>query len=184
MARPRSTARANQVSVIFGGGSGSAAVTVNGLDTLSAFGGSAHVTLEYVRSAGRTTPVSEPQTISVGDYPISNGTITVPVNAMNAADGYHLVITPTGSIPSTLDGTYQLKNLNSGLLLGEPPHLFPVHPTFDGYRAVLQQQLPYLGTSLIVGLGTVALTEVLSAPVWTTSRVHVGGLASSCHALC
>ena len=45
-----------------------------------------------------------------------------------------------------------------------PPYLFPVHATFEGYRAVLQQQLPYLGTSLIVGLGTVALTLVLSAP--------------------
>jgi hypothetical protein len=109
----------NQVSVIFGGGSGSAAVTVNGLSDLSAFsGGSAHVVLQYVRSQGRTTPVAAPETISVGDYPITSGSITVPVNAMNAADGYHLVITPTGSTPSTLDGTYKLVNVNSGLDLG------------------------------------------------------------------
>ena len=45
-----------------------------------------------------------------------------------------------------------------------PPHLFPVHGTLEGYRAVLDQQLPYLGTSLIVGLGTVLLTVALSAP--------------------
>ncbi|MBR7839559.1 RICIN domain-containing protein [Actinospica durhamensis] len=109
----------NQVSVIFGGGSGSSAVTVNGLSSLSAFsGGSAHVVLQYVRSQGRTTAVSVPETISVGDYTISGGSITVPVNGMNAANGYHLVITPTGSTSSTLDGTYQLENVNSSLMLG------------------------------------------------------------------
>ncbi|BEL12793.1 carbohydrate ABC transporter permease [Actinoplanes sichuanensis] len=46
----------------------------------------------------------------------------------------------------------------------DPPHLFPVNGTLEGYRAVIDQQLPYLGTSLIVGLGTVILTLVLSAP--------------------
>ncbi len=45
-----------------------------------------------------------------------------------------------------------------------PPYLFPVHGTLEGYRAVLHQQLPYLGTSLVVGLGTVALTLILAAP--------------------
>ena len=45
-----------------------------------------------------------------------------------------------------------------------PPNLFPVHGTLDGYRAVLQQQLPYLGASLVVGLGTVLLTVALAAP--------------------
>ena len=46
----------------------------------------------------------------------------------------------------------------------DPPNLFPFNPTFDGYRTVLSEQLPYLGTSLIIGLGTVFLTLVLSAP--------------------
>ena len=46
----------------------------------------------------------------------------------------------------------------------DPPHLFPFHGTLEGYRAVLNQQLPYLGTSLIIGLGTVVLTLVLAAP--------------------
>jgi multiple sugar transport system permease protein len=45
-----------------------------------------------------------------------------------------------------------------------PPNWFPLHGTLEGYRAVIDQQLPYLGTSLVVGLGTVALTVVLSAP--------------------
>jgi multiple sugar transport system permease protein len=45
-----------------------------------------------------------------------------------------------------------------------PPNWFPVHGTLEGYRAVLDQQLPYLGASLLVGFGTVALTLALSAP--------------------
>jgi multiple sugar transport system permease protein len=45
-----------------------------------------------------------------------------------------------------------------------PPHLFPFHGTLEGYRAVLDQQLPYLGTSLLIGIGTVLLTVVLAAP--------------------
>ena len=46
----------------------------------------------------------------------------------------------------------------------DPPRLLPLDPTLEGYRAVLHDQLPYLGTSLVLGLGTVALTLVLSAP--------------------
>ncbi|MEV4620660.1 carbohydrate ABC transporter permease [Asanoa sp. NPDC049573] len=46
----------------------------------------------------------------------------------------------------------------------DPPRLFPVGGTLDGYRAVLHDQLPYLGVSLLVGLGTVALTLTLAAP--------------------
>jgi len=45
-----------------------------------------------------------------------------------------------------------------------PPNLFPTGGTLEGYRAVLDQQLPYLGTSLVIGLGTVALTVLLAAP--------------------
>ncbi|MFI5060158.1 MAG: RICIN domain-containing protein [Actinomycetales bacterium] len=111
-------AAGNQVSVIFGGGTGAAAVTVNGLSAYSAFGSSAHVVLQQVISRGRTTAVSAPATVTVGDFPISNGSITVPVNAMNAGNGYHLVVTPTGSAPATLEGDYKLQNVNSGLTLG------------------------------------------------------------------
>lgn len=45
-----------------------------------------------------------------------------------------------------------------------PPSFFPTHPTFEGYSAVFDQQLPYLGTSLLVGTGTVLLTVALAAP--------------------
>ena len=45
-----------------------------------------------------------------------------------------------------------------------PPSLFPLQPSFEGYRAVLDQQLPFLATSLALGLGTVLLTLLISAP--------------------
>jgi multiple sugar transport system permease protein len=61
----------------------------------------------------------------------------------------------------------------------DPPYLFPIHGTLEGYRAVLDQQLPYLGTSLLIGLGTVALTVGLSAPAGYSLaklRPHGGGV--------
>ncbi|GLW22684.1 carbohydrate ABC transporter permease [Microbispora triticiradicis] len=45
-----------------------------------------------------------------------------------------------------------------------PPNWFPVDGTLEGYREVLDRQLPYLATSLVVGLGTVALTLLVAAP--------------------
>lgn len=43
-----------------------------------------------------------------------------------------------------------------------PPDLLPLHPTFEGYKAVLQDQMPNVGTSLLIGLGTVLLTLLLA----------------------
>jgi multiple sugar transport system permease protein len=45
-----------------------------------------------------------------------------------------------------------------------PPYLVPIDGTVDGYVSVFRNELPYLGTSLIVGLGVVILTVVLAAP--------------------
>jgi multiple sugar transport system permease protein len=60
-----------------------------------------------------------------------------------------------------------------------PPDLFPLHGTLHGYRLVLHQQLPYLGTSLAIGLGTVAVTVVLAAPAGfalAKLRPYAGGV--------
>jgi multiple sugar transport system permease protein len=62
-----------------------------------------------------------------------------------------------------------------------PPDWFPLHGTLAGYRTVLDQQLPYLGTSLVIGLGTVVLTVVLAAPAGyalAKLRPRGGGLLS------
>jgi hypothetical protein len=90
------------LSVIVGGGSGDAAVTVNGLSTLAGFAGGAHVKVEYTPSPGRTVAVPGTTTLSEQDYTVSGGTITVPIAGMNSAYGYHLLITPatTGATSS------------------------------------------------------------------------------------
>ncbi len=62
-----------------------------------------------------------------------------------------------------------------------PPDLFPTHGTLAGYRTVLDEQLPYLGTSLAVALGTVVLTVALAAPAGyalAKLRPRGGGLLS------
>ena len=62
-----------------------------------------------------------------------------------------------------------------------PPYLFPIHGTVEGYRAVIHQQLPYLGTSFAIGLGTAALTLALAAPAGyalAMLRPRGGGLLS------
>lgn len=46
----------------------------------------------------------------------------------------------------------------------DPPQIIPTHPTLEGFEAVFRQQLPNLGTSLVVGLGCVVLTLVIAAP--------------------
>jgi multiple sugar transport system permease protein len=54
--------------------------------------------------------------------------------------------------------------------------LFPTHFTLDHYVVVLHQQLPYVGTSLVVGLGTVAVTLAISAPAgYALSKLFVPG---------
>lgn len=52
----------------------------------------------------------------------------------------------------------------TGDLRNDPPQVFPLDPTFEGYEAVLSQQLPNLGTSLLIGLGCVVLTIAIAAP--------------------
>ncbi|MFE2076143.1 RICIN domain-containing protein [Streptomyces misionensis] len=106
----------NEIDVVFGGSSGDSAVTVNGLGSLSAFGATVHVKVEYTPSPGRTVAVSGPTTLSESDYAVNNGSITVPVSA-NSAYGYHIVITPGSGSGTALDGSYQITNKNSALAL-------------------------------------------------------------------
>jgi Concanavalin A-like lectin/glucanases superfamily/Ricin-type beta-trefoil lectin domain-like len=109
------TSDKKEVDVIAGGGQGATAIHIDGLNQLS-LGYAVNVKLEYTPSYGRTTATPGPVTISNTLYHVaSDGSITVPV-AMNAAYGYHLVVTHPG--PATrLDGSYTITNGNSGLAL-------------------------------------------------------------------
>ena len=54
--------------------------------------------------------------------------------------------------------------------------LFPLAFTLDNYAVVLQDQLPYLATSLLIGFGTVLLTLLISAPAaYALSSLFVPG---------
>lgn len=58
----------------------------------------------------------------------------------------------------------------------DPPHWFPWAPTLDGYTRVLHDQLPNLGTSLLIGLGTVLLTLLVAAPAaYALAQLHLRG---------
>jgi multiple sugar transport system permease protein len=57
-----------------------------------------------------------------------------------------------------------------------PPDLLPLHPTFEGYQAVLSDQMPYLLTSLLIGVGTVLVTLLLAAPAgYALAKLHPRG---------
>ncbi len=54
--------------------------------------------------------------------------------------------------------------------------LFPRAFTLDSYAVVLRDQLPYLGTSLVIAVGTVVLTLLISAPAgYAVSSLFVPG---------
>ncbi|HWC82402.1 MAG TPA: carbohydrate ABC transporter permease [Pseudonocardiaceae bacterium] len=52
----------------------------------------------------------------------------------------------------------------SGALLKADPDWFPVHPTFTGYTSAFSGQLDHLLTSVIVALGTVAVSLLIAMP--------------------
>jgi len=58
----------------------------------------------------------------------------------------------------------------------DPPDWFPVKATFQGYSVVWHQQLPYLVTSLFIGLGTIVLTLAVAAPAaYSLSKLRPRG---------
>lgn len=61
-------------------------------------------------------------------------------------------------------------------LRASPPHWFPRDLTLEGYAAVFDEQLTYLGTSLLIGAGCVALTIVIAAPAgYALAQLHLRG---------
>ncbi|HWG23057.1 carbohydrate ABC transporter permease [Actinospica sp.] len=66
--------------------------------------------------------------------------------------------------------------LNATQLVSQTPTWFPLHGTLAGYRAVLSSQGGHLLVSLIVSLGTVAVTLLISAPAaYGMAKLRVPG---------
>lgn len=49
-------------------------------------------------------------------------------------------------------------------LFQSPPPLFPASPDFSGYARAIGDQLPYLGNSLVVSIGSVIVTLLIATP--------------------
>src|SRR5699024_6077968 len=49
-------------------------------------------------------------------------------------------------------------------IFDNPPHLFPPTPSFDAYTSVFIDHWPHLVTSLIIALGAVVLSLIVSVP--------------------
>jgi hypothetical protein len=94
------------VNVVLGGDSGNNTVKVNGI---SGLGAQVQVTLVRSGITGRTTNQSAPIAVSSGTYTVSGGSISVPVNNMNAWDSYQLLVTPTSGVP-TWQQRYEAEN--------------------------------------------------------------------------
>ena len=110
------TADGRKLSVVFGGNAGNEDVTLNNLNSLN-LGSQVNVSVQYTPSFGRTTPVAGPLTLSNTTETVTDGTLTVPIDAQNATNGYRIVVTPGLQTPGNLSGTYRLGNLGSGLQL-------------------------------------------------------------------
>ncbi|KRL21235.1 DUF5776 domain-containing protein [Lentilactobacillus kisonensis] len=90
----------DQTSVIFGGTAGNTTINVNNLDSAK-FSKSASVQVKETSWDGVDSAVDSPKTIVSGTVPVKNGTVSVPVKNMKAANGYQLVVTPSDSTSTT-----------------------------------------------------------------------------------
>jgi hypothetical protein len=94
------------VNVVLGGDSGNNTVRVNGL---AALGTQVRVTLSRTGTTGRSTNQSAPTTVSTATHTVTNGSISVPVNGMDALAAYQLLITPTSGV-ATWQQRYEAEN--------------------------------------------------------------------------
>jgi hypothetical protein len=94
------------VNVVLGGDSGNNTVRVNGLGAL---GSQVRVTLSRTNTTGRTTNQSAPVAVSAATYTVANGSISVPVNGMDAWAAYQLLITPVSGA-ATWQQRYEAEN--------------------------------------------------------------------------
>lgn len=111
---------AKYASICLGGNTtGTINVAINGIPSF--FGANVNASVEYVPWSNKDTAVSGTTTVSTTAYPVSGGSIAVPVNVTNALYGYRVYLTPgTAAAPVYVSSghTYKLVNRNSGKVLG------------------------------------------------------------------
>ncbi|GAA3762306.1 CBM35 domain-containing protein [Salinactinospora qingdaonensis] len=95
------------VNTIFGGDWGDNTVQVNGLDS---FGSTVDVQVLYTPGSGRHTHVPAPTVVTDTTMQVNNGSITVPVDDMNAEGAYQLLVTPEGGPTTSWQQVYEAEN--------------------------------------------------------------------------
>ncbi|MFF4546572.1 RICIN domain-containing protein [Streptomyces sp. NPDC001406] len=83
---------------------------------------------------------------------------------MNATDGYHLVITPTGTSTS-LAGRYQITNKNSGLAL-------------DTANAGILYKIVNQKSGLVLGINNMSTADGGTALIWGDNGTTTSGRSS------
>ncbi|QCB93691.1 CBM35 domain-containing protein [Cellulomonas shaoxiangyii] len=95
------------VNVVLGGDSGNNAVRLTGL---GAFGSSVRVTVSSTPGTGRGTAVAAPTVLSSSTVPVTNGSVTVPVNGMTAEGVYQVLVTPAAGPTTSWQQVYEAEN--------------------------------------------------------------------------
>ncbi|MEE1765111.1 RICIN domain-containing protein [Streptomyces sp. SP18BB07] len=89
-----------QARVIFGGTSGDTDVAVQGFGSTSGFGSTVHAIVQATNSTGTEDAAGRPAVVLEGDFPVTDGKITVTVPGMAATSAYQMIITPGTSTSS------------------------------------------------------------------------------------
>ncbi|WP_200962438.1 CBM35 domain-containing protein [Paenibacillus sp. Soil750] len=107
-----------QVRVIFGGSANSTNVfntdvVVKGLGSASYLGSTVHATVWGVDTSG-LNPSSGPYIVQEGDYAVTSGQITVPVNNMKALSAYQMIVTPNRDLSTATNSRYEAEYASIG----------------------------------------------------------------------
>ncbi len=89
-----------QARLIFGGSSGATDVVVQGFGSATYFGGTVHAIVRATNSTGTEDASGRPNVLQEGDYPVTNGQITVTIPNMAASSAYQMMIMPATSLSS------------------------------------------------------------------------------------
>ncbi|GAA4887554.1 hypothetical protein [Streptomonospora salina] len=95
------------VTTVFGGDWGDNTVRVEGLGAL---GPRVDVQVRYTPGSGRHTHVPEPSVVTDSTMQVDNGSISVPVEDMNAEGAYQLLVTPEGGPATSWQRVYEAEN--------------------------------------------------------------------------
>jgi hypothetical protein len=91
------------VRVVFGGGSGDSRLEIGGLRAVPGFGATANVQVFTTEWTGTDGVSRGPVALFAGDYPVRDGSISIPVSGIKDSDAYLAVVRPARQAPAPAD---------------------------------------------------------------------------------